>query len=142
MVFIIAPRNCPSEFPYKIIDKKSCIKNCSFDDTFKLSHKYICVEQCPEKTKLSFDNICEDILICEKYYNYDQTECLEEIPNGFYLNDTQKKTIDKCDIKCSKCNMESTKLNLCISCNNSLNYYQKENDILNKDNYINCYNRT
>ena len=132
--------NCPSEFPYKIVDKKSCIKNCSFDDTFKLSHKYICVEQCPEKTKLSFDNICEDILICEKYYNYDQTECLEEIPKGFYLNDTQKKTIDKCDIKCSKCNMESTKLNLCISCNNSLNYYQKENDILNKDNYINCYN--
>ena len=133
---------CPMEFPNKIIEKKACIKDCSSDDIFILNYHNTCYQNCPDRTKLSKDipNTCEDILICPKYYNFEQTECLEEIPSGFYLNDTLKKTIDKCDIKCEKCDTESTKLNLCITCNSLMNFHSKENDDMNKLNYINCYN--
>jgi len=113
--------NCPSEFPFKIIEKKSCIKNCSEEEIFKYPLKDRCYDICP------------------KYYNYEHTACIDEIPEGFYLNDTEAKTIDKCDEKCSNCDQKSAQLNLCISCNNLDNYYKKENDELNKDGYINCY---
>ena len=114
--------NCPSIAPFKIIDKKACIDNCFNDDTFKYY----------------FNNICYKS--CSKYYNYEQTGCIEDIPDGYYLNDSVAKTIDKCDKKCAKCNKESVKLDQCITCNNQENYYSKENDSLNKGEYVNCYN--
>jgi hypothetical protein len=65
---------------------------------------------------------------------------LEEIPSGFYLNDSFRKTIDKCIIKCNSCNLESIQKGLCLKCNNIESYYQKYNDSSNFDSYVNCYN--
>ena len=114
--------NCPSVAPFKIREKKACIDNCLNDDTFKYYFKNMCYKS------------------CSKYYNYEQTGCIEEIPDGYYLNDSVAKTIDKCDKKCATCNKESVGLGQCITCNNQENYYSKENDSLNVGNYINCYN--
>ena len=114
--------NCPSIAPYKIMEKKTCIDNCLNDDIFKYYSNNMCYKSCP------------------KYYNYEQTGCIEEIPDGYYLNDSIAKTIDKCDKKCEKCNKESIEFDQCISCNNQDNYYSKENDISNRGKYINCYN--
>ena len=64
-----------------------------------------CVNSCDEdiNNNYEYENICygsnEDIE-CSQYYNYDKTECLEEIPEGYYLKNPYNKTIDKCDIKC------------------------------------------
>ena len=33
---------------------------------------------------------------CEKYINYEQTGCIDYIPEGYYLNNSKLKTIDKC----------------------------------------------
>ena len=52
------------------------------------------------------------------------------------------KIIDKCNIKCKNCSLESNTYNLCISCNTEDNYYPKYNDSLNKNSFINCYNIT
>jgi len=85
-------------------------------------------------------NLCEGNLVCDVLYNYDHTYCLNECPDGFYINDTLAKTIDKCNKKCKKCSIESNKNDLCISCNTNENYYSKEDDIPNGNGFINCYN--
>ena len=124
-----------------IIEKNECIDQCYNDDTYRFEYKLICYITCPKGTHISPFNefLCEDDLICEKYYNYTQTGCLEEIPDGFYLNDSLKKTIDKCDIQCGKCSNESLENGLCITCNINNKYYPKINDISNIDDFIKCY---
>jgi len=45
-----------------------------------------------------------------------------------------------CEVeKCFECSSESLSKDLCIKCNNNLNYYPKEEDILNNEKYIDCY---
>ena len=38
-----------------------------------------------------------------KFCNYDHTKALTEMPEGYFLNDTSQKPIDKCYSKCKKC---------------------------------------
>ena len=124
-----------------IKEKNICIDACEHDDNYRYEYKDICYEKCPNGTHNSIENnfICEDDLICDKYYNYDYTGCLDEVPLGYYLDDSSLKTIDKCYIKCSNCTKESMDNNSCISCNNSLGYYQKIDEDLNSNSFINCY---
>ena len=132
--------NCPNEYPKRINGQNLCIANCYNDDYYKFEYNNCCYNSCPKGTKKKENsNLCEGNLFCEILYNYEHTECLEELPDGFYVNDTLEKTIDKCNIKCKKCSVESNKNNLCILCNIQENYYPKENDILNENGFINCY---
>ena len=43
------------------------------------------------------------VLICENYYSYDGSSCIDTIEEGFYCNDTHKRTIDKCHDECISC---------------------------------------
>ena len=43
-----------------------------------------------------------------KYVNYEQTKCIDEVPGGFYLNDTEDNTIDKCYKDCLICEKGGT----------------------------------
>ena len=64
--------------------------------------------------------------------------CINKCPNDTKLYESicySKCDLDKCDI----CSYESELKNLCISCND--NYFQKLNDINNKGEMINCYNK-
>ena len=122
-----------------------CTKENKCPDTYKLiKQKNMCIDECNKDDFYIFEynKTCFSYLICEKYYNYEHTECLNEIPEGFYLNDTILKTIDKCDNKCSNCSYESKQKDLCISCNNNDGYYQKINNsnYLNQLEFINCHN--
>ena len=136
--------NCPDDYKNLIPEKNKCIENCLNDDIYIYEYNNICYEKCPNGTHNSTDGyfLCIKDLQCEKYYNYTQEGCLDYIPQGYYLNDSIKKTIDKCNIKCNNCTKESMKLNLCISCNNEYGFYQKINDSLNQDSFINCYNNS
>ena len=78
-------------------------------------------------------------LNCNKYYNYEQTGCIEEIELGYYLNDTVLKTIDKCNEECKSCNNESVSMNSCIKCND--NFYPILNNASNINPYIKCYQK-
>ena len=44
------------------------------------------------------------LLICENFINYGGTECIDTIQDGFYCNDTNRKTIDLCHGDCVSCN--------------------------------------
>ena len=118
------------------------MNNCSNDIIYKYEYNNSCYISCPNGTHNSLINhyLCEDDLKCEKYYNYNHTECLEEIPEGYYMNNSELKTIDKCNIKCKNCSFESSMNNLCISCNINENYYPLFNDTINSIEFINCYN--
>ena len=124
-----------------IIEKDEWVDNCYMDDTFKFEYNKTCIQFCPIKTYNSSGNICLD-LNCSNYLNYDLTECIDIIPDGYYCNDSHYKTIDKCNIKCQSCDYDSVLNDLCISCNTSNNYYPKLNDSLNNGSSIQCYNDT
>ena len=85
-----------------IIEENKCIYNCSKSRDNKYEYNNICYKTCPNGThNAPYNNfICQEDLICENYYNYNHTECIDNIPEGFYLNNSIYKTIDKCDIKC------------------------------------------
>ena len=42
---------------------------------------------------------------CPKYINYDQTDCIDEIPNGYYLKNATIGTIEKCYKLCETCDI-------------------------------------
>ena len=126
-----------------IIEEGICIDECSNYANYLYEYNNICYKSCPEGThNSSYNSLCKEDLICDKYYNYNFTECLEDIPEGYFLNNSELGTIDKCDIKCNNCSLESIKYNLCISCNTAQNYYPKFNDSLNNNSFINCYNES
>ena len=106
-------------------NKKLCCPLFEYNDT--------CYEKCPPRTNNSRgDGICE-IFNCTYYYNYKQDGCLEsdKIPDGYYLNDTELKTIDKCHENCKTCKGKATELTTnCLLCNESLPYIY----------FGNCYN--
>ena len=132
---------CYANFQKKyILEKNKCINNCTDDKTSIFEYDNICYAMCPNGTHSIFNYLCEKDLICNNYYNYEHTDCIDYIPLGYYLNDTIKKTLDKCNIKCSNCSNDSVIKNLCISCNNSAGYYAKFNDSINDTIFINCYN--
>ena len=135
--------------PEKIIVQNfACIFDCYKDKENDAIYIYNerCYQNCPIRTKISASNnyLCE-YLNCENnniYYNFNQTECIDDIPNRYYVNDTNIFTIDICSIECSNCSLESNYYNLCISCNTDNNYYPKLNDSLNINSFIKCYNKT
>ena len=118
---------------------QSSTKKCTIDCSIYSMYEYneLCYDSCPKRAKASNNNKCE-LLNCLYYYNYEETDCLNDIPEGYYLNNTSLKTINKCPEKCKTCDTESVRRNLCISCNNS--YYSKLNDINNINSYKQCYN--
>ena len=133
---------CFTDENHKLIKEKYvCIDYCKNDGIYIYEFNGICYKECPAGTHISDldDLICESDLICDFYYDYNHSSCLYEVPDGYYLNDSILKTIDKCDIKCKKCNLNSSKKDLCISCNNEKYYYSKINDTRNDDTFIECY---
>ena len=136
---------CPPEFPYLINTEKECVKECPDKKYTKLTKvivdKMECVEECSGEYIFEIDNKCYNECPNGTYYNYTQDGCIDYIPYGYYLNDSEKRTIDICDIKCgNECILdEETDNVLCKSCNNQKYYYRKEEDE-EKNGYYDCYN--
>ena len=115
--------SCPQDYKL-ILGEGKCIKNCAEDKIFNHTFEYnnVCFIECPDKTHISSTNekLCEAELICNKYYNYNQTDCIESIPEGFYCNSTELKTIDKCHENCKSCSTgPSSSNNKCDTCKDS-----------------------
>ena len=121
------------------INNKNCINDCQ-NTNYKYEYKKICYENCPENTLISPINkyLCLEDLYCNKLsklYNYELTECIDELPEGYYINDEIKKTIDKCHSDCKTCSNKADEYSSnCLSC-----FYPKIDDEINENNFINCY---
>ena len=127
-----------------IIEKNVCLESCNKELNYKYEYHNICYKVCPNDTFLSpYDNnLCLDELICINFYNYEHKGCIDAIPDGFYLNNSIARTIDKCDIKCNRCSLESIKNDSCIACNIENNYYYIFNDSGNISPFVKCFNKT
>ena len=55
------------------------------NESTKYQYNNACFESCPKRTSISSikNDLCED-LICDKYYNYEQSECINEIGDGYF----------------------------------------------------------
>ena len=74
--------------------------------------------------KYDLDLGLEFELKCKIYYNYNKTFCLDELPEGYFCNNTEEKTIDKCHINCKTCNATPTNNNNnCLTCKQNNNIY-------------------
>ena len=107
---------CPTN--YKLIEStKKCIKNCK--DADKYEYNNICQSACPQYyTDTNDDHICKlDCANFNMYFNLEKTDCISEIPKGYYLEDEQKKFIGKCHQNCEECEASSTETNNnCLKC--------------------------
>ena len=107
-----------------IHDTTKCIDNCEYDAIYKYEYNNICYQSCQNPL----------------YYDYSHSKCIGSIPDGYYLNDTNLNTIDKCQIKCKNCIKDSKLKDLCISCDNTKGFFELYNDSSNQDSFVNCYN--
>ena len=79
-------------------NKKLCCRDYEY--------KGNCYEKCPSRTIAKDNNRACDNFSCtyqNPYYNFEQSGCIEKIPKGYFINDTNLKTIDKCHEDCEEC---------------------------------------
>ena len=68
-------------------------------------------------------NACLTCVIRNKYVNYYQNNCIDEIPDGYYLFDENDKRIDKCYITCKTCNGLGNSIDhKCLECHDAYPY--------------------
>ena len=108
---------CPDSFTKLIKEKKRCVDDCNNYDL--LEYNNTCLKICPNGTHIK-NNICLEDLYCElkeKYYNYEQTKCIDIVTPGYYCNNTSLNTIDKCHFNCKTCEQGGTNdNNNCLTC--------------------------
>ena len=95
----------------KIIEaKRQCIESCIDDNDYKYEFKNKCYSSCPVNTHNSstIEYLCEEKLECKIYSNVEQTECFNEIKDGYYLKDPINKILDKCHNDCKSCDEKET----------------------------------
>ena len=113
---------CPSKYN-KVLLESRCVNKCSEFENYKFEFENICYNKCPSISHISEDNefLCIPNLNCnDKYYSFDQKECIDIIPDGYYCNDTNLKTIDKCHNNCATCKEGPTNdNNNCLTCKDS-----------------------
>ena len=105
--------NCYGYNRFKYPESKVCCVYYEYNGT--------CYRTCPSKTRIETpDNKCT-FFTCPYYYNYQQNDCINSsiVPEGYFVNDTKLKTIDKCDRTCKTC---SSKTN-CLICDSYYPYY-------------------
>ena len=108
--------NCYEQVRGSIPEKKLCCSKFIYNNT--------CYEKCPSKTHtINNGTVCE-FLNCSdsEFYNYEQNSCINNI-SGYYVNDTEGKTIDKCHEDCLECKGQYTNSSTnCTKCKNEKPY--------------------
>ena len=128
--FVEGTKNCFDEPPegYYLDENeqkyKKCYENCKTCTKKGEVNNHNCLT-CKENYFLFKNKNCLNCKSINKYVNYAQTECIDEIPDGYYLNDTELNTMDKCYPNCLTCKSKGTSGNdmKCTSCNNYEGYF-------------------
>ena len=106
-----------------------CHENCkNCYDLNNDENKHNCLS-CKENYLLYNNSNCLNCKNLNLYTNYEQTSCIDTIPLGYYLNNTEYNTIDKCHKNCLACDKGLTDDNNmnCLNCDNENGYYLIEN---------------
>ena len=99
--------NCYKEIDkYYYFDKEKqmfsrCYLDCLTCDAKEISSTHMNCLSCIEGK--NYYGQTKNCLNCPSYVNYEQTGCINEIPDGYYLSDASLKTIEKCFPLCKTC---------------------------------------
>jgi hypothetical protein len=110
-----------------------CYETCKTCSTKKQGNKDNC-KLCKDNYLLYPNTNCLNCKYLNKYVNYEQTGCIDTIPDGYYVNDTNLNTIDKCYEKCKTCSEKSANENdmKCLTCpEDKIKYNQSCYEIVN-----------
>jgi len=77
-----------------------CFEKCATCDADGSTTQMNCLT-C--KNDYKFYEKSKNCLNCEKYVNYMQTECINEVPEGYYVEDENLGTLGKCHELCKTC---------------------------------------
>ena len=107
---------------------KKCYKDCLTCSEKEIDKYHMNCLTCNISKGYKYFYQTKNCLNCKsinKYVNYEQTECIDEIPDGYYVNDTNINTIDKCHQNCLTCGESSSSDEdmKCTSCDNNKGYY-------------------
>ena len=140
--FLENSNNCFGEIPegYYFNEIKKvympCYDSCKICNKYKEGNNHNCL-LCKNNYIFYPNSNCYNCKTENKYLNYNQTKCIDIIPEGYYINDTIYNTIDKCYTKCKTCNQSALNENNmnCLSCDNNKGYYliQGTNNCINKN---------
>ena len=125
---------------YFILDKSQCFESVPegyyiYDNENKL------IDECYKNCKTCNEKGTDDnhnCITCKEGYFYENGNCVEKCK---YFSFTNNNDMEVCscpsNIKCRECSNESSKNDLCISCNERDDYFTKYSEKDNK--FINCY---
>ena len=104
-----------------------CYETCKVCSKKKEGNSHNCIV-CKDGYNLFDNSNCLNCKNENKFINYEQTECINDIPEGYYINNSISNTIDKCYEKCKTCeekglNEENMK---CLNCDNEKGFYLLE----------------
>ena len=101
-----------------------CYEKCMTCKTYKKNSTYLNCISCDENSV--FYPKSSNCLNCskrDKYVNYYQYDCIDYIPDGYYLFNTENNEIDLCYITCKHCNSKgNSKNHKCIECSDAYPY--------------------
>ena len=97
--------NCYDKIDGYYLDKDKnefmpCFEKCATCDADGSTTQMNCLT-C--KNDYKFYEKSKNCLNCEKYVNYMQTECISEVPEGYYVEDENLGTLGKCHELCKTC---------------------------------------
>ena len=82
----------------------NCYKNCMTCAQYKNSTINANCLSCDENNIFyEYSHNCLNCVFRDKYVNYYQYDCIDSIPDGYYLKNSEIRTIDKCYITCKHC---------------------------------------
>ena len=137
------------------IDKNlfiKCHENCKTCSQGPINSTYVSCLSCDENSILYPESTnCLNCFARNKYINYYRNECLDYIPEGYYLDDLENKSIGKCYFSCKSCDSRGdSNDHKCTECGETFIYKNKEgtkciDDCLKEYSYVDiqtktCYN--
>ena len=92
-----------------------CYPNCQeCSESSTDPHNMYCLS-CKEG--FNFYKTSSNCLKCPKYINYEQTECIDSIPEGYYLQNKELGILGKCHHLCKTCDGPPTIFGMqCTEC--------------------------
>ena len=129
---VINTNNClykdnPPFGHYLDINKKlfvNCYENCKTCEKFKKNSTYFSCSSCDDNT--IFYEKSSNCLNCSyigKYVNYYQYKCIDNIPDGYFLSNSETKLVDKCYITCKHCDIQgNSEDHKCTECAEAFPY--------------------
>ena len=105
-----------------------CFDNCKTCTQDKLNSTYYSCLSCDENSILYEKSAnCLNCKAKGKYANHYENECIDIIPDGYYLENEENKALGICYFSCKKCNTNGdSNDHKCIECREGFSYKNKE----------------